>query len=134
MSRLVYVFDDEESICELMRIALESRGYKVKTANDGVEGLAMIKQEKPDLIIVSIKLPKLNGYELVSELKMNADYSDIPIIVITSLTSESTRSDEEWKESLGVQDFISKPFEPLTLIKRIESILGDYKHASSHQE
>ena len=130
MSKLIYVFDDEESICEIMRLVLESRGYQVGTANDGQRGLQMVKEHKPNLIIVSIKMPKLNGYELISQMKMSPDLADIPVIVITSLTSESTRSDEEWQQSMGVQGFVSKPFEPLALVRRIESILGNHNTPS----
>ncbi|MCD6385970.1 response regulator [Candidatus Sumerlaeota bacterium] len=125
MSKLVYVLDDEEAVCEIIRIVLESRGYSVATADDGEKGLKMIKEKKPDILIVDLKMPKLNGYELISQLKLNPELADIPIIVITSLTTESEHSDEEWREKMGVQDFISKPFEPLELVERIEKIIGN---------
>ena len=125
MSKLVYVLDDEEAVCEIIRIVLERRGYSVATADDGEKGLKMIKEKKPDILIVDLKMPKLNGYELISQLKLNPELADIPIIVITSLTTESEHSDEEWREKMGVQDFISKPFEPLELVERIEKIIGN---------
>ncbi len=129
MSSLVYVLDDEESVCELMRIVLESRGYRVDTATDGKKGLKMIQDEKPDLVVVDIKMPKLNGFEVISSMKQDPNLKDIPIIVITYLTSESRRSDDEWKDKMEVQDFISKPFEPLELVERIERILGKQSNA-----
>lgn len=125
MSKLVYILDDEEAVCELLRIVLESRGYSVATADDGEKGLKMIEEKKPDILVVDLKMPKLNGYELISRLKLNPELADIPIIVITSITSESERSDEEWREKMDVQDFISKPFEPLELVERIEKIIGN---------
>lgn len=127
MAPLVYVFDDEEAICELMRIVLEGRNYKVGTATDGEKSLKMLLQKKPDIAVIDIKMPKLNGFELISKMKDNPDLADVPIIVITSLTSDSRRSDQEWKERLQVQDFISKPFEPLELVDRIEKVLGSQK-------
>ena len=127
MGTLVYVFDDEESICELMRIVLEGRNYEVGTATDGDKSLKMLLHKKPDIAIIDIKMPRLNGFELISRMKENPDLAQVPIIVITSLTSDSRRSDKEWKERLEVQDFISKPFEPLELVERIEKVLGSQK-------
>ena len=124
MNYSVYVLDDEEPVCEIMRIVLESRGFRVKTATDGEKGLRLVLDEPPDILLVDIKMPKLNGFELINKLKNDPQYASIPIIIITSLTSESRRSDNEWKEKLGVQDFISKPFEPLEMVKRIEAILN----------
>ena len=121
---IVYVLDDEESVCEIMRIVLESRGYDVKTATDGEKGLNLVLEKTPDILLVDIKMPKINGYELINRLKQNPEYSSIPIIVITSLTTDSRRSDDEWKDKLGVQAFISKPFEPLDMVKIIEEELG----------
>ena len=132
MGYLVYVFDDEESVCEIIRIVLESRGYEVETATDGEKGLEMVLNKKPDMLIVDIKMPKLNGYELISRVKMSSDLADIPIIVITSLTTESNHSDDEWRTRLGVQDFISKPFEPLELVERIEKIRNSSKPSPQH--
>ncbi len=124
MEKLIYIFDDDEEVCEIMRISLESRGYRVATSTDGETALKMVLEKKPDLMVVDIKMPKLSGYELISEVKKNPNLSDIPIIVITGITSESRRSNEEWKNKIGVQDFISKPFAPLDLIDRIEKIVG----------
>ncbi|MCX7766247.1 MAG: response regulator [Candidatus Sumerlaeia bacterium] len=124
MGKLIYVFDDDEEVCEIMRISLEARGYEVATSTDGEIALNMVQERKPDLMVVDIKMPKINGYELISRVRMNPNLADIPIIVITGVTSESRRSNEEWKTKMGVQDFISKPFAPLDLINRIEQILG----------
>lgn len=125
MGKLIYVFDDDEAVCELMRVALESRGYVVGTTTDGKKALKMVLDKKPDLAVIDIKMPNLSGYELISLLKTTPNLADIPIIVITGVTAESRRSDEEWREKLGVQDFISKPFAPLELVQRIGEILGN---------
>ena len=123
MEKLIYVVDDEKEVCELLRIALESRGYKVRTAFDGEQALKLIKKRKPHLLILDLKMPKMNGYEVINHLKSSQDFADIPIMVLTSLTQGSRRSDEDWKKSLEVADFITKPFEPLDIIKRVKKII-----------
>jgi DNA-binding response OmpR family regulator len=123
MAKLVYVLDDDREICELMKITLEARGYEVGEAYDGEQGLDLIKKKTPDLVILDLKMPKLYGYELINRMRSDSTLTNVPIIVLTSLTKGSSRSDEEWAKSLGVQDFITKPFEPIDLIKRVESLV-----------
>ena len=124
MTKLIYVIDDEKEICELLRITFESRDYKVETGYDGESALKMIEKQMPDLLILDLKMPKLNGYEVITRLKASKDYDHIPIMVLTSLTQGSNKSDVEWKRSLGVEDFITKPFEPLDILKRVQQIIS----------
>jgi len=124
MAKLIYVIDDEKEICELLRITFESRDYKVETGYDGEAVLKMIEKQKPDLLILDLKMPKLNGYEVITRLKASKDYAQIPIMVLTSITQGSNKSDEEWKRSLDVEDFITKPFEPLDILKRVQKIIS----------
>ena len=123
MSKLIYVIDDEKEICELLRIAFESRDYAVETGFNGETALKMIKKKKPDLLILDLKMPKMNGYEVINQLKSEKEYADLPIMVLTSLTQGSRKSDEDWKKSLEVEDFITKPFDPLDILKRIQQII-----------
>ena len=123
MSKLIYVVDDEKEICELLRIAFESREYRVETGYNGEMALKMIKRKKPDLLILDLKMPKLNGYEVLNFLKGSDKYSDIPIMVLTSLTKGTRKSDADWKKSLEVDDFITKPFDPLDILKRAQKII-----------
>ena len=123
MEKLIYVIDDEKEICELLRIAFESRDYKVETGFNGETALKMIKKKKPDLLILDLKMPKMNGYEVINQLKSEKEYADLPIMVLTSLTQGSRKSDEDWKRSLEVEDFITKPFDPLDILKRIQKII-----------
>lgn len=123
MSKLIYIIDDEKEVSELLRLALETRNYKVKTGNDGEKCMAMIKQKKPDLLILDLKMPKMNGYEVVNSLKSSKEYADIPIMVLTIITQGSTKTDEDWKRSLEVEDFITKPFDPLEILNRVKNIL-----------
>lgn len=123
MSKLIYVVDDEKEICELIKIAFESRDFEVEMGFNGEDALNMVKKKKPDLLILDLKMPKMNGYEVLNYLKSSEDYRDLPIIVLTSLTQGSKKSDRDWKQSLEVADFITKPFEPLEVLNRVERVL-----------
>jgi DNA-binding response OmpR family regulator len=123
MSKLIYIIDDEKEVSELLRLALETRNYKVMTGNDGEKCMAMIKRKKPDLLILDLKMPKMNGYEVINALKSTREYADIPIMVLTIITQGSTKKDEDWKQSLEVEDFITKPFDPLEILNRVKNIL-----------
>jgi len=123
MPRLIYVIDDEKEICELLKIAFESRDYKVQIGYDGETALKMIRKKKPDLLILDLKMPRMNGYEVITELRSMKEYENLPIMVLTSLTQGSRKSDDDWKRSLDVEEFVTKPFEPLDILKRIEKIL-----------
>jgi CheY-like chemotaxis protein len=124
MSKLIYIVDDEKEICELLRIVLESRNYIVQVGYDGEDALKMIEEKKPDLLIIDLRMPRINGYEVIARLKDTPETAQIPIMVLTSLTKGSRKSDEEWRKSLAVQDFITKPFEPLGILKRVQDIVG----------
>jgi len=124
MSKLIYIVDDEKEICELLRIVLESRNYAVQVGYDGEDALKMIEKKKPDLLIIDLMMPRKNGCEVIARLKDIPETAHIPIMVLTSLTKGSRKSDEEWKKSLAVQDFITKPFEPLGILKRVQDIVG----------
>jgi len=124
MSKLIYIIDDEKEICELLKIVLESRNYEVQVGYDGSDALVMIEKKKPDLLIIDLRMPKINGYEVIARLKETQETAKIPIMVLTSLTKGSRKSDEEWKKSMDVQDFITKPFEPLGILKRVQNIIG----------
>jgi DNA-binding response OmpR family regulator len=123
MAETICVIDDDRELCELIRITLETRGYKVIEAYDGEKGLNLIKKKEPDLIVLDLKMPKMNGYEVLNHLKNSAKLSTIPVIVLTVLTKGSRKSDEEWSKSTGVEDFITKPFDPLDLLKRVRKLL-----------
>lgn len=123
MSKLVLVIDDEQDICRFIEIALRQHGYEVQSAYDGLAGKAAIEKLHPDLVVLDLKMPKLNGYELVLWLKQNEKYKNLPVIIITSVTEDSRKPDDQWRDSLEVSDFITKPFETEELVTRVTAIL-----------
>ena len=121
----ILVVDDEPDIVEVVTFTLEARGHEVITASDGAEGISRVKKDEPELIILDVMMPKMNGMQVVDYLRNKEDYNHIPIIMLTATTEFSRRPDEEWRTKLGVEGYISKPFEPLDLLKRVDQVMAD---------
>ncbi len=124
MARILVV-DDEEDIVQVVSITLEARGHEVQAAYNGKECLAMVKKEEPDLIILDVMMPKMNGMQVVDTLRNSTQYNHIPIIMLTAATQYSRKPDDYWKNKVGVEDYISKPFEPVELLNRVDKVLKE---------
>ncbi|MBI4436364.1 MAG: response regulator [Candidatus Omnitrophica bacterium] len=113
----ILVVDDEPDILTLITARLEQKGYQVLVAADGLEGLDAAEKEKPDLILVDVSMPRMNGFQMVQLLRMEDTLKEIPIIVITA----SRQKDEAaWRQQAGVDQFILKPFEAEELLAKVE--------------
>ena len=108
----ILVVDDEDEIRELCRVNLEFEGYDVVEAADGVEALARARDEQPDLIFLDVMMPRMDGWEVLRQLKEADDTSGIPVVLLTAKTSEEDQI-RGWEE--GILEYISKPFNPLSL-------------------
>jgi CheY-like chemotaxis protein len=117
MNELILVVDDEPKIVRLARDYLEKNAYRVITAGDGQTALAMARREKPDLVILDLLLPGMDGWEVCRALRR---VSDIPIIM---LTARSEESDQIVGLELGADDYITKPFSPRALVARNRAVL-----------
>jgi len=117
----ILLVDDEESIVEMVRKRLEASGYDVVVAMDGQEALDKARKENPDLIILDLMLPKMNGYEVCTMLKQDEQYKKIPILLFTA---RAQQKDEELGYECGADGFIRKPFEAQELLKQIRSLLA----------
>lgn len=114
---LILAVDDESTNRYLLEYVLSENGYEVAFAVDGVEGLAKSREIHPDLILLDIRMPKMNGYEVCTQLQKDDSTRDIPIIFITSVTN----SDDIVKGlNAGAVDYIRKPFVPKELLARVE--------------
>lgn len=120
MSKLIAVVDDEEDIVDLVTHHLEKEKFKVEPFYDGESILEFIKKHKPDLIILDLMLPGIDGLEVCKFLKKDDQTSSIPIIM---LTSKSTEADKVVGLELGADDYIVKPFSPRELIARVKTVL-----------
>ncbi len=107
MTRILIV-DDEQDIVESLSFMLQAKGYETICAYDGEEGLKLAKEINPDLILLDVMMPKINGYKICRLLKYDAKYKNIPIIM---LTARSQENDKLIGEETGANEYITKPFE-----------------------
>ena len=113
----ILIVDDDQNICELLRLYLEKEGYAVKSVNDGVSAVNAFKQENPDLTILDIMLPKLDGWQVCREIRK---FSDKPIIM---LTAKGETFDKVLGLELGADDYMTKPFDTKEMVARIKAVL-----------
>ena len=115
----ILLADDEEDIKTVISLYLSSKGYEVITAYDGLDAIDKAKTEKPDLILLDVMMPIMNGFEVCQKLKDDAETQNIPIIML----SAAAQSDTITKSlELGAKDYIVKPFEP----ERLDKMLFKY--------
>ncbi len=117
----ILIVDDEKDLIETLSFRLNSNGYEVISAYDGQAGLDKAKKEKPDLIVLDLMLPKMDGYKVCGLLKKDVRYSGIPIIIFTARALEE---DRKLGIEVGADAFVTKPFEPKALLAKIEELLG----------
>jgi len=127
MGEKILVVDDDPDILDVLTMILESQGYHVVTAQNGVEGLAKVEAEKPELMILDLLMPKMDGFDVYKKLQEPkwAKYRDMPILVLTSVREEASRRRYELEtgRELEVDDYVEKPFSPDTLLGRVEKLL-----------
>lgn len=116
----VLIVDDELELVEMLSLRLEANKYQVISASDGQEGLDKTRTEKPDLIILDLMLPKIDGYKVCRMLKFDEKYKAIPIILFTARAQES---DISLGIEVGADAYITKPFEPDILLAKVSELL-----------
>ena len=117
----ILVVDDERELVEMLSLRLEANDYKVFTAYDGQEGLDQARKLKPDLILLDLMLPKLDGYKVCQMLKFDEKYKQIPVILFTARVQEA---DLKLGEEMGADAYLTKPFEPSILLGKIAELLN----------
>lgn len=127
----IVIIEDEKDILEVLEYNLIKENFKVSISSDGNAGHKMVCQEKPDLVLLDLMLPELNGLEVCQLLKNNPSTSAIPIIMVTAKEEES---DVVVGLTLGADDYITKPFSPKELIARIKALLRRLNNASSKEQ
>ena len=116
----ILVVDDDTAINELIKVNLELAYYNVITAFDGNKGYALAKQEMPDLIILDVMMPEVDGYTVAKRIRENQDTKDIPIIMLTALNMLQNKAQGF---NIGVDDYLVKPFEMEELLMRVKALL-----------
>jgi DNA-binding response OmpR family regulator len=124
--RLVYVEDEQEMI-DLVRLILARRGYEILGANGGREGLDLIRKEKPDLVLLDLMMPVMDGWDVYQQMKADTSPQHIPVIIITA---KAQNIDKVLGLHIAkVDDYISKPFSPQELVDSVEKILARYEQS-----
>lgn len=118
MAKKILIVEDEQSIIKLVQFNLEKAGFQVKIATDGQMALEMVAKYKPDLVVLDLMLPKVDGLEVCRKLRQEKQH--IPILILTAKTDEF---DKVLGLELGADDYMTKPFSPRELIARIKAIL-----------
>lgn len=121
MKKILFI-EDEPDMVAIMEPRLRNAGFKMLSAPNGIQGLRAAVDEKPDLILLDILMPHMDGYEACERLKKDPQTKDIPVIVVTAVESKSL---EDNCKFVGADDFIRKPYDPEELIAKIKKILKD---------
>lgn len=116
----ILLIEDEEDLITVIKMRLEAGGFNFVYALDGEEGLRKVHQEKPDLILLDLIMPKMDGFEVCRRLKADSETSGIPIIIITAIGDKNI---EDKARSAGAECVITKPYESSELLARIKSLI-----------
>ena len=117
----ILIVDDKLEVVELVKATLEGEDYQTISASDGREALEKIGKEKPDLVLLDVVMPKMNGLEVLAKVKKDPQTKDVPIIM---LTAKGQQLDKDRGRRLGAEDYIVKPFSPSHLLTKIEEIMA----------
>lgn len=119
MPRKILAVDDEKHIVKLVQVNLERQGYEVVTANDGKEALQKVEEEHPDLLVLDVMMPYMDGFEVLQNLRRNPSTRDIPVIMLTAKAQDADVF-KGWQS--GVDCYLTKPFNPMELISFVKRI------------
>ena len=116
----ILIVDDEQDIVESLKFVLEASGYTCYCAYNGEDGLRLAKEIIPDLMILDVMMPKINGFKISRLLKFDNKYNNIPILMVTAITQDE---DKLIGEETGADEYITKPFELDDIVKRVDKYL-----------
>ena len=120
MKKAVLVIEDEPDVANIVRLNLRRAGFSVRIANTGPSGLSHARNDLPDIIILDLMLPEMNGLEVCKQLKTGAQTGRIPIVMLTAKTEEADRLSGF---RLGADDYVTKPFSPKELVYRVQALV-----------
>lgn len=120
MSITILLVEDDASVRELLKVLLEVEGYAIVEARDGIEGLEKAGQVKPDLVILDLMMPEIDGERVLSRLRAEPATQEMPVIVL----SGRYEALERCRDLIGTENVFAKPFEPVKLLDRVGSLVG----------
>ena len=121
MAESVLIVDDDPVVRRMLQLSFESEGFDVSTAGDGLEGLESMRASKPDVVILDIMMPKLDGMRVLDELNNDDNLRGTPVIL---LSAKATSLDVELGLKAGATDYVTKPCDPIDLVDRVRSALA----------
>jgi DNA-binding response OmpR family regulator len=121
-TKVILCIEDEQEMIDLIRLILSRRGFEIRGANGGKEGLEIIRKDHPDLVLLDLMMPEMDGWEVYQQMKADEATKDIPVIVVTAKAQSIDKV-------LGlhiakVDDYIAKPFSPQELLNSVDKVLG----------
>lgn len=121
----ILVVDDDPDILDSITAVLETQPYRIATARDGKKCMEMIAQEIPDLLILDLLMPRMDGWGVIREMRGDPRYADVPIMVLTTVVEDASRRRYELETGLAmdVQDYLQKPVTPSELLRRVSALL-----------
>ena len=122
MTKRILVVEDQEDLRGVLRTLLTGSGYEMVEAADGQAGVEKAKAERPDLILMDIQMPVMNGYDATREIKADPTLKPIPIIAVSSF---AMKGDEEKARASGCDHYVTKPYSPMQLLKVVRRYLGE---------
>ena len=130
MAKNIVVIEDEQDISELLTTFLEARGFKTKAAKNGAEGAILVEKTLPDLVILDIMLPGMDGFEILLKIKSQPKTKNIPVLMCTALNA---MNDVEKCCAWGASGYITKPFDLNRVLAKVNSVLGQTPGAAQPQ-
>lgn len=127
----ILVVDDDPDILDNIITVLETQPYRLATARDGKKCMEMVKAEVPDLLILDLLMPRMDGWGVIREMRSEPRFAGVPIMVLTTVIEDASRRRYELETGMAmdVQQYIQKPVMPAELIRRVESMLKVTRHA-----
>ncbi len=129
MNRTVLIVDDAENIREVLKMTLEMGGYRVVTAVNGLDALEKFGTDIPDLIILDVMMPEMNGYQVCRTIREKIGNKEIPVIM---LTAKSRKEDKFWGLDCGASEYVAKPFNPDELLELVNRLINREKNEDTH--
>lgn len=120
MPKKIVIADDSATVVEIVRDALTNAGYDCYEANNGAEAWKLVKKEKPDLVILDVIMPQLNGYQVLRQIRSDLSLKDVHVVMLTAKDQESDRF---WAKESGCSEYLTKPFDTEELLKKISGLL-----------
>lgn len=121
----ILIVDDDPDILEGIITILETQSYRLATARDGIKCMEMIREEKPDLLILDLLMPRMDGWGVIREMRGEPQFNNIPIMILSTVIEDASRRRYELETgmAMNVQAYIQKPARPTELIQRVEKLL-----------